>query len=66
MITLHKYNTDEPLELRRKVPKLCSICGEVRAFFQSNHLNKNLVGNKRWACTESKSAMCMFLKLLIL
>lgn len=38
---------------------------ESQSIFQSNHLNKNLVGNKRWACTESKSAMCMLLKLPI-
>lgn len=34
--------------------------------FQFHHLNKNLAGNKRWACTEPNSAICMSLKHLIL
>lgn len=46
MITLHKYNTDEPLELDKESSKTMLHLGEGHSFFQSNHLNKNLVGNK--------------------
>lgn len=55
VITPHKYNIAEPPELIEKLQNYVSFMGKS-AHFQSNHLNKNLVGNKRWACTESKPA----------
>lgn len=61
VITLHKY-IDEPLELKGKFQNYASFVGKSE-HFQSSHLKKSVVGNKRWAWADSKSAMCMLLKL---